>query len=90
MKLKLIQAGGFAGKIKTAEAELDQHENLLQQHVTELFQQQIVAAPKSAARDKEQLFLEFNGKTLPLQQLCINPQLEKLIEQLNNQLRFEK
>ena len=90
MKLKLIQAGGFTGKVKTAEEELDHHETVLQQHVSELFQQNVSTAPKSSVRDKEQLLLEFNGKVLPVQQLSLNPQLEKLIEQMSEKLCFEK
>lgn len=90
MKLKLIQTAGFAGKKKMAEEELDDYENVLQQHVTDLFQQELPPAPENSFRDKEQMFLEFDGKVLPLQQLSLNPQLEQLIEQMNGQLRFEK
>ncbi|MGI4022412.1 MAG: hypothetical protein ACRYFA_12975 [Janthinobacterium lividum] len=90
MKLKLIQAGGFAGKTKIAEKDLEQHETILQQQLTELFRQPLKAAPKSQVRDKEQLFLEFDGKRLPVQQLGSNPQLSKLIAQMINQLTYQK
>jgi hypothetical protein len=90
MKLKLIQAGGFAGKTKIAEEDLDLHATVLQEHLTELFNRPLDAAPKSQARDKEQLFLEFGGKVLPVQQLNPNSQLEKLIEQMSGQLRYQK
>jgi hypothetical protein len=90
MKLKLIHAGGFAGKTKTAEEDLDQHTTILQEHLTELFNQPVEAAPKNQVRDKEQLFLEFDGKVLPVQQLSPNSQLEKLIEQMSGQLRYQK
>ena len=90
MKLKLIQAGGFTGKNKTAEEELDLQAPVLQQQVTAIFNQFLQEMPKSKVRDKEQLFLEFDGKVLPVKQLHPNPELEKLIDQLINQLRFEQ
>lgn len=90
MKLKLIQTGGFVGKTKTAEEDLDNHNSVLQDHVAELFNQVPVEIPKNQVRDKEQLFLEFNGKILPLYQLSLNPQLEKLIADLNGKLCFKK
>lgn len=90
MKLKLIQAGGFTGKTKTAEEDLAQHESILQQHVTELFNQPAEEAPKTQVRDKEQLFLEFEGKVLPVQQLNPNSELKKLIAQMSNQLAYQK
>lgn len=90
MKLKLIQAGGFAGKVKTAEEDLENHETVLQQHVTDLFQQNVPPVLKSLARDQEHLLLEFNGKVLPVHQLSLNPQMEKLVEHMCTKLRFEK
>ncbi|RYY30222.1 MAG: hypothetical protein EOP41_01110 [Sphingobacteriaceae bacterium] len=90
MKLKLIQTGGFIGKTKVAEADLTKHEGILQDHVAELFNQDPQPVPQNKIRDKEQLFLEFNGKVLPLYQLELNPQLAKLIADLNGQLCFKK
>lgn len=90
MKLKLIQAGGFAGKTKTAEQDLDLHESILHQYLTELFNQPAAETPKTQVRDKEQLFLEFEGKVLPVQQLNSNPELKKLIAQMSDQLTYQK
>lgn len=90
MKLKLIQTAGFAGKIKTAVEDLDKHEPVVQQQVTAMFKQPVLPAAKSLVRDKEQLLLELNGEVLPVHQLDLHPEIEKLIKHMSEQLSFEK
>jgi hypothetical protein len=66
MKLKLIQAGGFAGLKKTAEEDLSDYPDEIKDAVKKVFEEPPKTAPSSAARDKEQHFLELDGKVVPV------------------------
>ena len=92
MKLKLIEAGGFAGLKKTAEADLTQLPTALRQHVETIFTNHTTrpapAQAQSVHRDKENYFIEYNGKVLPVKTLLHNKELEALIEKLKSILHF--
>ena len=65
MKLKLIQAGGFAGLKKTAEEDLSDYPDRVKDAVKKVFDETSKAS-SSPARDKEQHFLELDGKVVPV------------------------
>lgn len=65
MKLKLIQAGGFAGLKKTAEEDLSDYPSEVKDAVKKVFEEQ-PKSTSSPARDKEQHFLELDGKVVPV------------------------
>ena len=66
MKLKLIQAGGFAGLKKTAEEDLSNYPDEVKDAVKKMFDEPAKTTPSSTARDKEQHFLELDGKVVPV------------------------
>ncbi|MBE7172739.1 MAG: hypothetical protein INR73_19335 [Williamsia sp.] len=92
MKLKLIEAGKFSGLKKTAEEDLDHLPQELQQHVENIFsassEQPLKVHAQSAYRDKEKLFIEYNGKALPINAVQPSKQLEALIEKLKSKLHY--
>lgn len=92
MKLKLIEAGKFSGLKKTAEEDLDHLPQELQAHVANIFSttgdQPMRVHAQTAHRDKEKLFIEYNGKALPINALQPSKQLEALIEKLKSKLRY--
>ena len=92
MKLKLIEAGKFSGLKKTAEADLDHLPQELQAHLESIFSstgnQPVKAQAQTVQRDKEKLFIEYNGKALPIQAVQPNKDLEALIEKLKSNLHY--
>ena len=88
MKLKLVQTAGFVGRKKIAEEDLSQYPSALQKHVTDLFSNTIAADNLPATPDKEKLFLEMDGKRLPVQSLAANDEFKKLIETMKENLKF--
>lgn len=90
MKLKLIEAAGFIGRKKTAEEDLSNYPEQVQQQVQNFFNApaEFSAVPPSFARDKEQRFLELEGKTIPLQDVQLNDALTQLVNKLKEGLHF--
>jgi hypothetical protein len=89
MKIKLIQAGGFAGIKKTAEKDLDGLPASVQQKLQDLFKHPVQdAAVKSPMRDKEQLFLELNGRTLQVDHLMGDMELSRFVQQMKDELHY--
>ena len=89
MKVKLIQSGGFASVKKTAEADLTELPPSLQHKLQLLFTQAKPAiTTKSATRDKEQLFLELNGKVVSVDILSLEKDLDDLIKKMKGQLHY--
>jgi len=88
MKLKLIQAGGFAGRKKMAEEDLDDHPDQLKEQVKEVFSQPLKALPRSKERDKEQHFLEFEGKVVPVQSFKPSKEFKSLIKKMQSNLDY--
>jgi hypothetical protein len=91
MKIKLIESGGFAGLRKVAEEDLSDHPEALKEHIENAFAQPKPAVnANSAARDKEQLHLELDGKVLPLNAIEESGELKELIQKLKSNLQYGK
>lgn len=93
MKLTLIQTGGFTGKTKTAEEDLSNHPQELQQFIKQVFLQKTVKkdpVKEDLSRDKENYSLEYNDISLPLNTLAKNENLDKLIKKMKSNLKFKK
>ena len=92
MKLKLIEAGKFSGLKKTVEEDLTALPTELQKHVESIFSkgasQPAQASAQSVSRDKENYFIEYNGKALPVKSVLPNKELEDLIEKMKSKLHF--
>ena len=88
----MIEAGKFSGLKKTAEEDLDHLPHELQQHVESIFSsaddQPVRVHAQTAHRDKEKLYIEYNGKALPINSVQPSKQLEALIEKLKSKLRY--
>ena len=88
----MIEAGKFSGLKKTAEEDLDHLPQELQQHVESIFSstddQPVKVHAQTAHRDKEKLYIEYNGKALPINAVQPSKQLEALIEKLKSKLRY--
>jgi len=91
MKLRLVQTPGIVGKKKVAEEDLAQHSPSLQEHLTDLFSKPAPVPGKLPLMpDKENLYLELEGKRLPVQSLPANEELKKLIDQMKASLQWQK
>ncbi len=92
MTLKLIQAGGFTGKSKVSEENLENYGEGLKNQVENLFAQPSAnAAPdNSPARDKEKLYLQYNEKLIPVNESHLNSDLKNLINKMKENLHYEK
>ncbi|AHF17167.1 hypothetical protein [Niabella soli] len=94
MKLKLIQAGGFAGKPMTAEDDLSKYPATLIQFVKTAFSNMDKAANRSSPAkpvpypDSFRYFVEFDNKQLPLEVLENNIEFTRLISKLKAQLHY--
>jgi|GEM_PF-1755165 len=92
MKLRLIQTAGFAGRYKIAETELAEHSDEVKQCVSDVFNDTTDDHAPSNARDKENLLLEFDGKSIPLYEVKVKPafkpSLASLIQQMTDDLKY--
>jgi hypothetical protein len=93
MQLKLIQSGGFTGRRKVAEEELSDHPEALKAQVEDIFSQPTPPEgegnePGDLNRDKPVYYVEYNGKSLPLDNIPANQHLEKLIESMKEKLHY--
>jgi hypothetical protein len=89
MKLKLVQTPGFVGRKKVAEEDLSQYSPSLQKHVADLFSNSAAGIDNtSPVPDKEKLFLELDGKRLPVDTAASNKELKNLIERMKDNLKF--
>lgn len=86
MKLKLIEAGGFAGLKKTTEEDLSDYPLHLQQEIKEVFEQPLPKPAPTPARDKEQHFLELDGKVIPVASITPTKELRSLIKKMKSNL----
>lgn len=89
MILKLIQAGGFAGLKKTAEEDLSAYPDDVKDAVKKVFEEPPKAAPSSTTRDKEQHFLELDGKTIPVDADKPPKALQELLSKLQSNLTIQ-
>ena len=90
MKLKLVQTPGFVGRKKVAEEDLSQYSPSLQKHVADLFTNSAAGAGDlPPVPDKEKLFLELDGKRLPVDAAVANEELKNLVERMRENLKFE-
>lgn len=86
MIIKLIEAGGFAGLKKTAEEDLSAYSDAVKEAVKKIFDAPPKAAPRSPARDKEQRFLEWEGKVVPVADIEPDTALQDLLKRLQKNL----
>lgn len=93
MILKLIQAGSFVGRTKTSEEDVSALPEELQVQLAGLFSgagsKPAQARAQSASRDKENYFIEYNGKTLPVQSVQPGKDLGELIEKMKSNLQYQ-
>ena len=86
MIVKLIEAGGFAGLKKTAEEDLSAYPDAVKEAVKKVFDAPPKATPRSPVRDKEQRFLEWDGKVVPLADVKADKALQDLLKRLQKNL----
>ena len=88
--LTLIQAGGFAGLKKTAAENLSGYPDELKAAVQKVFAEPSQAVPPSAARDKEQHFLELDGKVVSVDINAQPKALQDLLGKMQANLEPQK
>ncbi|GAA4739324.1 protealysin inhibitor emfourin [Flavisolibacter ginsenosidimutans] len=89
MKLKLIQAGGFAGLKKTAEEDLSDYPDEVKDAVKKVFEEPAKTSSPSAARDQEQHFLELDGKVVPVDADKQPKALQNLLAKMKTNLTLQ-
>lgn len=94
MKLKLIQTGGFMGKLMTAEEDLEGYPATLIRFIENVFREkskknnQPDKPGDSHSRDQFQYFVEFNNKRLPVEALESDLEFARLLSKLKEQLHY--
>ncbi len=86
MILKLIEAGGFAGLRRTAEEDLTDYSDDVKDAVKKVFEAPQSTPPPATARDKEQHYLELEGKVIPVAGIKQDKELKTLIKKLHTNL----
>ena len=89
MKLKLIEAGGFAGLKKKSEVDVGDLSPALRDKLDQLFEGKKDRRRKSAsrARDREQLFLQLDERIVPVDDVD-DDELGDLIRDMKKHLHY--
>ena len=92
MKVKLIQGGGFMGRIKTAEEDISGYPSDVKQHLENVLAQLhelATANTDSLKRDDFNYFIEYNGNRAQLSEDTQLPkELHGLVDKLKNDLKY--
>ena len=89
MKLKLIEAGGFAGLKKSAEMDVGELSADLRDKLESLFDEKRKKrhAKNPDSRDREQLYLQLDDRTMPVDELE-DEELERLVNRMKKHLHY--